>query len=351
MANNQLMQFKSAFIKDNEIWCVPKLTNHIFRIDLSDWSVKNECRLKFNNNVGTAYVFHQNNVIWCIAIGSGVAEYNILSKEIRYYGLQETQTEGVEVVFYKDIIWFFQKEISSAILYFDTRTKSYSFCDTLRTECKKRRLQGIKKKICIFENEIYIPINNKKEIIVFNLENYSVDIKKCPTQILPQSILKIHDFLYITDCKDKKMIRWNEKAEEASVFCCPYSNDSAYVQSIGLNGEILLISENSADIFNQDTETFLPYDKFPRKLQNTHGGRRLFSNTVEYENKLYLFPWMANMLLVYDKFNQKWEGHIIKIPEKIFFDVYVKNELDKGNPITEVPFKLFFQYITDSQIR
>ena len=135
------LHFKSAFIKDDEIWCVPKVVNWIVKIDINDWSVKGVCDLKLKEGFSIDYIFQQKNSIWCISeTGTRIVEYHMQTEMIRHYEIESDKQRNRGAVFFNEMIWILPIGLPGNVICFDVSKKKFTYHDSWKKECLKNEI-------------------------------------------------------------------------------------------------------------------------------------------------------------------------------------------------------------------
>lgn len=337
------------------MWCVPSVLNWIFKINLDDWSIKSVCDLKLEAEFYIEYIFQDGNSVWCVsALGTKIVEYNMETGTIKLYELGKGKQRNRGAVFFNKKIWIFPIELPGNILYFDTDRRKFSSHDKWKRECELEKLKG--KTVAFFYDEeiVYMTLKDEGKIISFNLRDGELKIKKFPGESGLHGILKIENNLYVTSFEERILFRWNTETDKIEKYNCQCPSIEHYVRAVKFKNKILLTDGKTVDCFEIDTKRIYPYNKVPEELKNDYEEvplLPLFFEVLRYDNKWLLIPWHANMLLEYTDGDEKWKGHILEIPEKLYYEEYVVKKLKKDFIIGENEIKIstFIHYIETLQ--
>jgi hypothetical protein len=333
----RIARFKSAFIKDGEMWCVPRALNQIFKISLDDWSIERVCDLKLEDRFQINYICQYGDSVWCISSAKGVriVEYHVLTGEIEHFGLEISEQENIGAISYNGLIWIIPKTIPGEMIYFDIKEKKYVICDNWQDECRKNGVNGITMPFSLVDDAVYLPMRDESLIIKFDLKKCTVRKILLPGESGIHSVLGIQNEFYATSYVERKIFRWKKDKEEVSAFTCPYLQDKHYRKAVGFKNNILLTDGETVDIFDRENNNIYPYNKVPKTLKSDYGCAALFSDILTYNTRYFLISFNANMLLEYNQKSMEWKGHIIKIPNDIYFKDYVGPRLEKYHVISD----------------
>lgn len=329
-----LMRFKSAFIKDGEMWCVPTVLNWLFRINLKDWSVKSVCDLELGEGIRIDYIYPYQDSVWCItAEGVNVVAYNSLTDKIEHYRMAgEEQRRNRGTVLFRERLWIPPIELPGKMISFDLIKKKFTVHDNWKKECQRWQVSGRAVSFCHVENTIYMTLRDECKVIQFNMETEGMEVKALPGQCGLWGIFAVQNNIYVTSFLKRELFQWNKNTGNIQKFYCPYRQDKPYARGLGFGNKILLMDDETVDIFDIKTEKITSC----HEVENLLKGRcctffgPLFFIHMAYGRRYFLIPWNANALLEFDGEKQKWTSHMLRIPEKLFFKEYVVKKISVG---------------------
>lgn len=315
----QLMRFRSAVTKDGRIWCVPRNFNRLFKIDLDDWSVKDVCDLELNDEYQIGDILIYQDSIYCISDrGVRIVRYSMSTGAIEHFEMDIDSRENLGIMLYQGVIWIIPRRLPDKMVCFDIERKQFSiFYDWYRV-CVKNGVEGKVMTFCLSESNIYMVLQEGCEIIKFDLKKSVLDKITLPGHRAFHCILKFQNKFFITTQAGKSLFRWNEVTGEVKEYHHKYLQEKNYIRGLEFENGILLSDGITTDFFDMEKNEIISYEYFPKDLKNDFGNGSLFSDSIIYKDKYILFPWNANMLLEFDRSNQKWRGHVLKIPDNLY---------------------------------
>lgn len=333
--NQRLMRFKSAFIRDGEMWCVPAVLNWLFKINLKDWSIKSVCNLELEDRFHIDYIYQCQNDVWCItAVGVRVIRYNMLTGKVEHFELTgEDQRRNRGTVLFNGRLWIAPIELPGKMISFDVIKKKFTVHDSWEKECQKWSLSGKAVSFCQVENTIYMTLKDECKVIQFDLEKEGLKIKSLPGKYGLRCIFTVYNNVYATSSVKRKLFQWNKNGEIIRKIRCPYRQNKPYARGMEFGNKILLMDDETVDVFDIETEKITPYYEIDDLLEG--GYSPLFFIHMVYGTKYFLIPWRANALLEFDREEKEWTGHILRIPEELFFKEYVLKEISSQDVIMD----------------
>ena len=315
----QLMRFRSAIIKDGEIWCVPRNLNRLFRIDLDDWFVSDVCDLELNAEYQIGDILFYQGYIYCISDrGAKIIRYSTSTGAIEHFEMDIDRRENLGIILYQGVIWIIPRILPDQLVCFDIEKNKFSIFYEWHRLCEKKGIEGKVMTFCSKDSAIYMVLQEGCEIIKFNLKESMLDKILLLKQKNFHCILGSRNEFFITSQVGRCLFRWNEITREVKEYHCEYRQEKNYIRGLKFENGILLSDGIMTDFFDMEKDKIVPYEYFPTDLNNDYGNGSLFSDIIEYNDKYILFPWNANMLLEFDRSDKKWRGHALKIPDKLF---------------------------------
>lgn len=353
--NARLMRFRTAVIKDGEMWCVPSVLNWLFRINLNDWSVEGICDLGTEGGFWMESVMQYQNDIWCVSNqGLRVAGHNILTGETEHFEMTKDDRTNLGAVEYRGTIWIIPRNMEDSMICFDVNKKRFSIHEEWEKACRRNGLEGVARSVCFVNHTIYLIIVDRGEIVRYDLEKREFKAERIKIQGKPsfQYIFRAHNAIYITSHVERKLIRWNEKTGETKEFVCPYLQDRVYINAMEFERGILLIGKNAEngrtiDFFDISVERISPYMGFSEELSRDEERGTLFYDNLAYDGRYFLIPWKSNKLFEYHRKSGEWKSHSLEVPKEIFERKYILKKLEKHLPFveSEMPLENFFNYL------
>lgn len=330
------MRFKSSFIKDREMWCVPMSINWLFKINLNDWSIENVCDLGSDDTYHIDYIYLYKNVVWCVtSTGVKVIGYHMLTGKIEHFYLPgEEYRRNRGTVLLGGKLWILPIELPGKMIAFDMEKKSFTIHESWEKECLKWKVTGRAKSFCNVKSIIYLSLPNECKIIKYDLEEEMMNVKQLPGQYGLWCIFLAQSNIFVTSSVKRMLFQWDEKTDEIKRYDCPYQMDKPYARGMEIKDEILLIDDKAIDILNIETGEISPYDKISIKLKAHYDSAStlpLFYDFVKYHTKYFLMPWFADCLLEFNGERKEWTGHILKISDDLFFREYVVKRMNANN--------------------
>lgn len=346
--NHQFMRFKSAFIKDGEMWCVPISMNWLFKINLNDWSIESICNLELDDEYHIDYIYLYKNIVWCVtSTGVKVIGYDMRTGKIEHYEMKSGEEGNRGTILYDKELWIFPIELSRQLISFDIEKKEFIVHSNWKKECLRWNIKGRSMFFCHIGNTVYIPLRDECKVIQYHLEDETIGVHNFQGQSGFRCILQIRDEFYAISFSERMLFRWNEKTEETKKIYCPYSQDRYYVKAVEFQQKILLTDGRNVDIFDIKKGEISPYKHIPAELRNECDDQEasrwhpLFFDILTCDGKYYLLPWRANMILEFTEGETEWKGHTLRIPEELFFKEFVQNRIQKFGVIIEDEITLY----------
>lgn len=352
---SQMLRFKSAIIRENEMWCVPRVMNWLFKISLDDWTIKSICDLGLDDELHIEYVYQYQNSIWCIASkGENIVSYNVITGEIEHFVMESNDQNKRGAVLFNEKLWIIPIKLPGEMVLFDIKKKEFMVYDQWKKECVRKKIKGKNVSFCHAENKIYLAMKDECKIVYFDLRKGIMEVKTLPEKTGLHCILKIGDEIFATSYEKRDIYRWNEKSGTEEKFCCSYKKDKKYIRGLEFRDKVLLIDDETIDVFDINTEKIYPLENLPKGLKNdyqTISANPLFFQSLKNDSRFFLLPWNGNMMLEFNERNNSWEGRILEIPKEFFLDEFVVKKLKKYNLISEDEIMLddFFEYIETAQ--
>lgn len=354
----QRMRFKSAFIKEGKLWCVPSVMNWLFTIDLEDWSVEAVCDLGLGDELQIDAVFEHEGYVWCVPDkGEMVVGYDMRTRKVEQFersggGFKRNR----DTIFYKGRLWIIPIELPWELVSFDICEKRFAVHESWKKECIKWGMHGKIVSLCHVGGMVYMAWRDGCKIVQFNLEEERMKVQALPGEFGLFCILHVRNEVFVTSFKKRKLFRWNEKTGEIKKIDCPYLQDRRYIRGVEFEDDILLTDGESVDSLDRKKETIAPYGKLPKELKNDYKINQLFPlffGSLVYGTRYFLIPWMANMLLEYDGKSGEWKGHTLKIPAAVYEREYAIKKLKKDRVANEdeIPLELFIRYVEEQPDR
>ena len=345
----QWMRFGSAFVREDEIWCVPRSVNRLFGISMKDWSVRSICDLKLTLGFRIDSVFLYQDDVWCVtATGSKVIEYNLLSREIRHFDMGRDRRINREIFLYNGKIWMIPEGLPGEVICFDIEKRKFSVYGNWEKECLKKGIRGTAKVGCLAGNILSVPLLEECKVIQYDLKEEIMRVRTLPGEAGLRCALQICGHNYALVDGVRMLFSWKEGTEEVRRYDCPYLCSTGYIMGIEFENGILLADGERTDYFDILSGKIETYDSsFPKDLKLDCGAQVQFLGGLKYGDKFFLLPLKANMLLIYDGRSRKWQGRILKIPEDIFYEEYIGQRVENGWQIyeDELLLKDYIKYI------
>lgn len=328
----QLMRFKSAFIRDGEMWCVPRTINTLFKANLTDWSVRSVYAFGQEEEFYIDYIFCHHDYVWCIAAtGARVIGYHIPTGKAELFQMEINERRNVEVVLYNDTIFIIPEWLPNEIVRFSIKEKCFCIDNGWQKVCAREKLKGRIMPGCLEKNMISMAMWDTCKVLHFDLVRKTLKVTSLSEKGGLRRILQINHIFYAISNTEKKLFQWDEKTGKIKTIYCPYMKRGNYISACGteLLGGIFLTDGDTIDFFDIKEEAIYQCNSFPEGLEKDNREATLFFNGLQYEEKYFLVPLGANMLLEFNMESRQWKGHSLEIPDNIFLEDYIKNRLDK----------------------
>lgn len=326
----QLMRFKSAFIRDGEMWCVPRTINTLFKVNLTDWSVRSVYAFGREEEFYIDYIFCHHDYVWCIAAtGARVIGYHIPTGKAEFFQMEINERRNVEVVLYNDTILIIPEWLPNEIISFNIENKYFYIYNGWQKECSKRKIEGRIMPGCLEKDMLSMAMWDECKILHFDLAKKAMKVTSLPGEGGLRRVLQINHVFYAISNVERGLFRWDEKKDEIKKIYCPYMKNGNYISACGtklLEG-IFLIDSDIIDFFDMKTEVIYQCNSFPDNLEKDNRVGTLFFNGLQYEKRYFLAPLGADMLLEFNMENRQWKGHTLKIPDSIFYEEYIKKRI------------------------
>lgn len=342
------IRFKTAFIKDNYIWCVPSGYNVCVKISISDWNVELVC--DFSNINGKQlyfeYIFNCNDKIYFSAkYGANVLCYNKKNGQIKYFYEKTGYRENIGTVFYKDRLWIIPRNISDELVTFDLQNKTFSEkADWCVAASHNNISNGYIMKICAEKRGFFMVLKNTKNLVYYDFDKQNTECYELDSEHAFFSLVNTVGDVFIILEDKYEIIKWNKLDFSMEKYSCPYpKKEKHYINALAVENYIFLMDKLSVDIFSIKDNIFIQDDTLNSTIENKAKTGSLFFNYIRYNDFFFFLPWNAENLIVLNKNLQVHLSKRLKLPKMFYF-----NEILKGKEVPENAVQLneYLSYIS-----
>lgn len=297
---NIKIRSSSCLLDKNRIICVLYNCSSVFEIDMSTFNTRYVCGLRNSFESQSVIGIEAGSDIFLVNLWNGaIAKFSILQQKEIYVKEPETAYRFANAFYVNHYIYLVPKVIKDTFLLFDIKKEIFVRDEKWNSICRKEKITGFIRNaemdnagriVCTIgkSNILFRYDTRKKESDILKIGNNEINLK---------CILVAMDKYYILPDNANYLYTYDLRKEDYAEMRIGERKSENYIREILIKDKLFLQTENKVDIYDINTGHFYVHLKLPEDFHNDLESTSLFLDGFYLEEKYYLFPYGANMML------------------------------------------------------
>lgn len=321
-----------GYIVGEELWFSNVSANGLFRMNMKTEEVKfvktfpNE--LLEHMALHKRVISYKDQLFFFAEAGHGVHKYDMTTGEMQYFEQAYHRVEFLktaDVIVKEKYVWVIPQHIQHELFRFDMETNEIvhypQFNQTVQPYVKDEQIP-----FCIRvaekDGRAWFAINNTNYIMSWEFTSFDVTVYELELDQL-YGVFSCADKLWVTRVGDSCVYQWNPDTNKM----IPFTNEHItvglgklpYFCMVSLEEKTFILETNTLDIYQLELEN----KRVGSKIELPEGYKQVndikkdwphYQRAVVMKDKLYIFPVVGNMMLVFDGLD--WKGIKLKRPDE-----------------------------------
>lgn len=325
--------------------------NGLFYLDINDLSVHFVHQFS-EERFDAIDLSTDKNVIYFFPNSTNtIMRYDVLKQQEKMIPIQSYNGKSFQIAGIaqrQDLIYMFPGQLGQGIYIFDLHKQKVEKDKTLSLLFGQASFCG---NVILEDNSVLLSMYGKNQLVEINLDTKKIiNLWKFEEKMQIDTVHFDGDHYWILQTESTDIYEWNREndtlqvytnknpiwADEVPISSVPYSN------MIFLEDEILVLNYSLKSILriNKEKKTIENPIEFSEEIQLDNcsfSGFPIYSQYTILEDKILLYPYRGNMLLVYDKETGRMSGKDLIVSEKeipyldeVVYSKYMKQYMKQG---------------------